>query len=98
MAVMVLLTSLVLITKAALAQGVLLVVFGLIALLQFSRRLNQRYAAGIDRMPLLLADAAPKARVPSTCYVPPPLLDGGLAWHPEWNRVWEWFGMPSHSF
>jgi hypothetical protein len=98
MAVMILLTALVLITKAALAQGVLLVIFGLIALLQFNRRLQSRYAQGIDRMPLLLADAAPKARVPSTCYVPPPMLEGGLAWHPEWNRIWEWFGMPSHSF
>jgi hypothetical protein len=98
MAVMILLTALVLITKAALAQGVLLVIFGLIALLQFNRRLQTRYAQGIDRMPLLLADAAPKARVPSTCYVPPPMLEGGLAWHPEWNRIWEWFGMPSHSF
>jgi hypothetical protein len=48
----------------------------------------------IKEMPLLLAHTAPRARVPSTAYVPPPLQERGLGWYPEFNKVWEWFGMP----
>lgn len=22
----------------------------------------------------------------------------GLGWYPEFNKVWEWFGMPGYSF
>lgn len=46
----------------------------------------------IAEMPLYLAQMAPRARVPSTTYVPPPLQHNGLGWYPEFNKVWEWFG------
>lgn len=46
----------------------------------------------IAEMPLYLAQMAPRARVPSTTYVPPPLQANGLGWYPEFNKVWEWFG------
>ena len=46
----------------------------------------------IREMPLYLAQMAPRARLPSTTYVPPPLQANGLGWYPEFNKVWEWFG------
>lgn len=55
-------------------------------------RLNRRYMNAIREMPLYLAQMAPRARVPSTTYVPPPLQANGLGWYPEFNKVWEWFG------
>jgi hypothetical protein len=52
----------------------------------------------IVEMPLYLANAAPVTRVPSTAYVPPPLQANGMGWYPEFNKVWEWFGMPGYSY
>lgn len=49
-------------------------------------------------MPLLLAQMAPRARVPATVYVPPPLQQNGFMWNPEFNKVWEFFGMPGYSY
>lgn len=61
-------------------------------------RLNRRYMNAIAEMPLYLAQMAPRARVPATTYVPPPLQCNGLGWYPEFNKVWEWFGMPGYSY
>jgi hypothetical protein len=57
-----------------------------------------RYQLNVREMPLLVAMQAPRARVPSTVYVPPPLQEKGQGWYPEFNKVWEWFGMPGYSF
>ena len=56
--------------------------------------MRNKYQRGTERMPILLANSAPRARVPSTAYVPPPLQENGVGWYPEFNKVWEWFGMP----
>lgn len=37
----------------------------------------------MKEQPLLVAQMAPRARVPSTVYVPPPLQANGFMWHPE---------------
>ncbi|KIY96999.1 ERD4-related membrane protein [Monoraphidium neglectum] len=56
------------------------------------------YIHGMREMPLLVAQMAPRARVPATVYVPPPLQANGWLWYPEFNRCWEWFGMPGYSW
>lgn len=97
-AIMVAFTGCVMIVKKAFVQATLLWVAGLIFTLAFSSRLNRRYMNTIKEMPLYLAQMAPRARVPATTYVPPPLQANGLGWYPEFNKVWEWFGMPGYSF
>eukprot|EP00882_Tetradesmus_deserticola_P006668 GHRQ01007021.1.p1 GENE.GHRQ01007021.1~~GHRQ01007021.1.p1 ORF type:complete len:398 (+),score=195.57 GHRQ01007021.1:139-1194(+) len=97
-AIMVAFTGCVMIVKKAFVQATLLWVAGIISTLAFRSRLNRRYMNAIQEMPLYLAQMAPRARVPATTYVPPPLQVNGLGWYPEFNKVWEWFGMPGYSF
>jgi hypothetical protein len=61
-------------------------------------RTQDLYISGMREMPLLVAQMAPRARVPSTVYVPPPLQNGGWLWWPEFNKVWAHLGMPGYSF
>ncbi|KAF6257975.1 hypothetical protein COO60DRAFT_1701539 [Scenedesmus sp. NREL 46B-D3] len=96
--IMVAFTGCVMIVKKAFVQATLLWVAGIIFTAAFSSRLNRRYMNAIQEMPLYLAQMAPRARVPATAYVPPPLQANGLGWYPEFNKVWEWFGMPGYSF
>lgn len=49
-------------------------------------------------MPLLVAAMAPRARVPASVYVPPPLQNGGTGWYPEFNKIWAHLGMPGYSW
>jgi hypothetical protein len=95
---MVAFTGCVLIVKSAWAQAVLLWVVGFVAVIAYSSRVNALYLASMREMPLLVAMAAPRARVPSTVYVPPPLQAGGLLWWPEHNKVWQHLGMPGYSW
>jgi hypothetical protein len=48
-------------------------------------------------MPLLLAQMAPPAVVPSTVYVAPPLQQSGFLWHPEFLQAWAHQGQPAYS-
>ncbi|KAF8056000.1 ERD4 [Scenedesmus sp. PABB004] len=91
-------TGCVMIVKRAFVQASLLWVGGFIGIIAFRTRLNRRYMNAIAEMPLMLAALAPRARVPPTAYVPPPLQANGLGWYPEFNKVWEWFGMPGYSY
>ncbi|GBF87290.1 ERD4-related membrane protein [Raphidocelis subcapitata] len=96
-AVMVVFTGCVMIIKRAWAQATLLWVFGLVALYAFHQRTRSRYVLGLREMPLLVAQIAPRARVPPTAYVPPPLQQNGFGWHPEHLAVWEGSGLPNYS-
>ena len=58
------------------------------------RRICDVYINGTRRMPLLVAELAPRARVPASSYVPPPLRHGGWGWWPEFNKTWAFLGMP----
>lgn len=51
----------------------------------------------MNEMPLLVAQMAPRARVPSSTYVAPPLQQAGFGWHPEHLAVWHEWGMPQYS-
>eukprot|EP00878_Enallax_costatus_P009758 GHUV01010191.1.p1 GENE.GHUV01010191.1~~GHUV01010191.1.p1 ORF type:complete len:1012 (+),score=268.71 GHUV01010191.1:434-3469(+) len=97
-AIQVAFTGCVMIVKKGFVQASLLWVAGFLFIAAFQHRLNRRYMNAIREMPLYLAQMAPRARVPSTTYVPPPLQANGLGWYPEFNKVWEWFGMPGYSF
>ena len=61
------------------------------------RRTRDLYIHGMREMPLLVAHMAPRARVPATVYVPPPLQANGFLWHPEHNKAWEFAGLPAYS-
>jgi hypothetical protein len=37
---------------------------------------------------------AGRSSVPADIYTPPPLRAGGHGWHPEWGKVWCWWGIP----
>ncbi|KAI8465074.1 MAG: hypothetical protein J3K34DRAFT_525694 [Monoraphidium minutum] len=97
-AVMVAFTGCVMIVKRAWAQATLLWVIGLVSVYAFHQRTQEVYGGAMREMPLLLAQMAPRARVPATVYVPPPLQANGWLWYPEFNRVWEFFGMPGYSW
>lgn len=48
-------------------------------LLVLTSHLNRKYMNAIVEQPLFLANKAPRARVPSSIYVPPPLQVGAQA-------------------
>jgi hypothetical protein len=50
---------------------------------QTCRRTQDLYVGALSEMPLLVAQMAPRARIPATVYVPPPLQQGGWLWYPE---------------
>lgn len=45
-------------------------------------------------LPLQAVAAAPRAEVDPRAYLPPPLRQGCVGWHPEWGKVWEKYGIP----
>ena len=97
-AVMVAFTACCMIVKAAWAQATVLVVVGLLSIFSYYKRTRTLYLHGLREMPLLVAQMAPRARVPATVYVPPPLQAGGTGWHPEFNKIWAYLGMPGYSW
>ncbi|GBF99191.1 hypothetical protein Rsub_11636 [Raphidocelis subcapitata] len=97
-AVMVVFSGCVMMVKSAFVQATLLWVVGLVAIYSFYRRTQDLYVGALSEMPLLVAQMAPRARVPATVYVAPPLQHGGWLWYPEHNKVWENVGMPGLSF
>jgi hypothetical protein len=68
-----------------------------LALALHCRRTRDLYLHGLREMPLLVAQMAPRARVPATVYIPPPLQANGFLWHPEHNKPWEFCGLPAYS-
>ncbi|KAI8469089.1 MAG: hypothetical protein J3K34DRAFT_514584 [Monoraphidium minutum] len=96
-AVMVAFTGCVMIIKSAWAQATLMWAIGLVSLYAYYRRTRDLYIHGMREMPLLVAQMAPRARVPATVYVPPPLQANGLLWSPEHNKPWEFAGLPGYS-
>ena len=46
------------------------------------------------KLPLQAVAAAPRAEVDPRAYLPPPLRQGCVGWHPEWGKVWEKYGIP----
>jgi hypothetical protein len=61
------------------------------------RYCQARFARGVEYLPLDLANKAPKARVPPLAYVPPPLHSSSWGWYPEWQKIWDGWGMPAYS-
>jgi hypothetical protein len=51
----------------------------------------------VESLPLDLANNAPKARVPALAYIPPPLQASSWGWYPEWQKIWDGWGMPAYS-
>lgn len=52
-------------------------------------------------MPLWTAadnDSRVRARVPALVYIPPPLQDRSWGWYPEWDKIWDGWGMPKGGF
>lgn len=57
-----------------------------------------RYAKGVEfGVPLDVASQAAPARVPALAYIPPPLQDRSWGWYPEWQKIWEGWGMPTYA-
>jgi len=42
-------------------------------------------------------DANREAQVPAHVYIPPPLQNRSWGWYPEWNKMWDGWGMPAYS-
>jgi hypothetical protein len=61
------------------------------------RYCQARFARGVEFLPLDLANNAPKARVPALAYIPPPLQASSWGWYPEWQKIWDGWGMPAYS-
>jgi hypothetical protein len=61
------------------------------------RYCQARFARGVESLPLDLANNAPKARVPALAYIPPPLQASSWGWYPEWQKIWDGWGMPAYS-
>lgn len=62
------------------------------------RLARERFGSGVDLVPLNLAQKAPRAAVPSAIYIPPPLQDQSWGWYPEWNKMWDGWGMPAYGW
>lgn len=62
------------------------------------RYCQARYAKGVEYgVPLDVANKAARARVPALAYIPPPLQDRSWGWYPEWQKIWEGWGMPTYA-
>lgn len=50
-------------------------------------------------MPLDVANRAPRVKtgVPALAYIPPPLQTNSWGWYPEWQKIWEGWGMPTYA-
>ncbi len=50
-------------------------------------------------VPLDVAHRAPRVEtgVPALSYIPPPLQDNSWGWYPEWQKIWEGWGMPTYA-
>jgi len=57
-----------------------------------------RFEKGIKALPLEYASTMPPARVNPRAYIPPPLFQRAVGWHPEWGKVWSGWGTPAYSF
>jgi hypothetical protein len=62
------------------------------------RYCQARYARGVEfGVPLDVASQAARATVPALAYIPPPLQDRSWGWYPEWQKIWEGWGMPTYA-
>lgn len=97
--IMVLFTGAVLLVKAAYTQAILLLVTLPLFLLRFDSYLSTRYDAVVAQVPLTALDEAKRAEngISSKIWTPPPLRDGAEGWHPEWGKVWQWWGVPRYT-
>lgn len=69
-------------------------------LFSWHRYCQARYAKGVEYgVPLDVANRAPhvKTGVPALAYIPPPLQDNSWGWYPEWQKIWEGWGMPTYA-
>jgi hypothetical protein len=93
--VMQLFTFCVLAVKGAFVQAFLIVAFLPALTVKFHRSCQRRFGRGVENVPLELAQRAPRASVPPLAYVPPPLQAKSWGWYPEWNKIWDGWGMPT---
>ncbi|KAI8473306.1 MAG: hypothetical protein J3K34DRAFT_411580 [Monoraphidium minutum] len=93
--IMQLFTFCVLIVKQAYVQSFLIIAFLPALTIKFYRSCQRRFGRGVENVPLELAARAPRAHVPPLVYVPPPLQEKSWGWYPEWNKIWDGWGMPT---
>ena len=49
-------------------------------------------------LPLQATVGAPRVAVDPAQYLAPPLRPQAAGWHPEWGKLWEWYGIGRYSF
>eukprot|EP00798_Chlamydomonas_sp_ICE-L_P014457 gene14457-20469_t len=98
MVITVFFTACVFIVKEAYIQAFLLLGLAPIALYRFHDYCRLRFEQGTETLPLLYAKKAPEANVHPSVYIPPPLNQKALGWHPEWTKPWTGWGIPAYSF
>ncbi|CAD7699105.1 unnamed protein product [Ostreobium quekettii] len=90
-------TSCALTAKAAYYQAFILWVTVPYILLKFHSYCERRFRAGMEHIPLEMANMAPPAIIDPKVYTPPALIPGCAGWHPEYNKAWEGWDAPRYT-
>ena len=57
---------------------------------------ERRFRAGMEHVPLEMAQMAPTADIDPIVYTPPALIPGCAGWHPEYMMAWDGWGAPGY--
>eukprot|EP00775_Hariotina_reticulata_P011017 gene11017-11171_t len=94
-------TFCVLVVRGAYWQAFLIIAFMPALTARYYKYCQARFARGVEYgVPLDTAqrnDANREAQVPAHVYIPPPLQNRSWGWYPEWNKMWDGWGMPAYS-
>jgi len=90
-------TSCALTAKAAYYQAFILWVTVPYILFKFHSYCGRRFRAGMEHIPLEMANLAPPAVIDPKVYTPPALIPGCAGWHPEYNKAWEGWDAPRYT-